>query len=122
MFHNLPTLPSKRSYFVAYALLICAVSWIFWLIWLLIPNTWIINRTGSVLLYVLSHAGYNTANSLPFLVPETELHGGVETVLLPIMTSIIVASEIFLLIITKGRLSRKFLWQCDRAFPLIEKV
>jgi len=66
--------------------------------------TWIVNRTGSVLLCILLHAGYNTANSLLILVPENELHGDAEVVLLPIMTGVVLASVIFLLIGTRGRL------------------
>jgi membrane protease YdiL (CAAX protease family) len=68
--------------------------------------TWIINRTGSVLLCVLLHAGYNTTNHLLILIPESKLYGDAEMVLLPIMTGIMLASVIFLLIRTKGRLGQ----------------
>lgn len=66
--------------------------------------TWLINRTGSVLLCVLLHGGYNTTNRLLILIPEAELHGEAEVVLLPIMTGVVLASVIFLLLGTRGRL------------------
>lgn len=68
--------------------------------------TWIINRTGSVLLCILLHAGYNTTNGLFVLVPEAEMHGAAEAVLLPIMTGVVVASVLLLLAATRGRLGK----------------
>ena len=68
--------------------------------------TWLINRTGSVLLCILLHAGYNTANGLLVLVPETDLHGAAEAVLLPIMTGVVVGSVLILLVATRGRLGK----------------
>ncbi|MEO1144395.1 MAG: CPBP family intramembrane glutamic endopeptidase [Cyanobacteria bacterium J06638_22] len=68
--------------------------------------TWIVNRTGSVLLCVLLHAGYNATNSSLILIPEAELYGEAEMVLLPIMTGITLVSVIVLLILTRGRLGK----------------
>jgi len=68
--------------------------------------TWIINRTGSVLLCILLHAGYNTSNGLLVLVPEADLHGAAEAVLLPIMTGVVVGSVLVLLAATRGRLGK----------------
>ena len=68
--------------------------------------TWIINRTGSVLLCILLHAGYNTSNGLLVLVPADRMHGAAETVLLPIMTGVVIASVLLLLAATRGRLGQ----------------
>lgn len=68
--------------------------------------TWIINRTGSVLLCILLHAGYNTANGLLVLLPEDDMHGAAEAVLLPLMTGVVVASVLLLIAVTRGRLGR----------------
>lgn len=66
--------------------------------------TWLINRTGSVLLCILLHAGYNTANGLLVLVPETDMAAGAEAVLLPLMTGVVLGSVLILLAATRGRL------------------
>lgn len=68
--------------------------------------TWIINRTGSVLLCVLLHAGYNATNGLLLLIPASNLHGEVETLMLPIMTAVVVASALSLTLATRGRLGQ----------------
>lgn len=68
--------------------------------------TWLMNRTGSVLLCLVLHAGYNTANGLLVLVPEAEMHGAAEEILLPLMTGVVVASVIMLIVATRGRLGK----------------
>jgi hypothetical protein len=66
--------------------------------------TWLLNRTGSVLLCVLLHAGYNTANGLLLLIPEDALRGDSYRWLLLVMTLILAASVTALLAATRGRL------------------
>ncbi|MEO6013678.1 MAG: CPBP family intramembrane glutamic endopeptidase [Devosia sp.] len=67
--------------------------------------TWLVNRTGSVLLCILLHGSYNTANGLLLLVPQGELEANYPT-LLTLMTSVLVASVLALIIVTRGRLGR----------------
>lgn len=66
--------------------------------------TWLFNRTGSVLLCILLHAGYNTANGLLLLVGVEALSGSSYQTLLVLMTSVLVGSVAILLIATRGRL------------------
>jgi len=69
--------------------------------------TWLINRTGSVLLCMILHGGYNTANGLLVLTPEETMPGGDQFLLLGLMTSVLAASVIALLLATNGRLGRR---------------
>jgi membrane protease YdiL (CAAX protease family) len=66
--------------------------------------TWLFNRTGSVLLCVLLHGGYNAANNLFIFVPFDTLHGPEEFRLLVIMTTLLLISVVGLIVATKGRL------------------
>lgn len=66
--------------------------------------TWLYNRTGTVLLCILLHGGYNAANHVFFFVPLDTLHGPDEFRLLIIMTSLLIASVVALIIATKGQL------------------
>lgn len=68
--------------------------------------TWLYNRTGSVLLCILLHGGYNAANARLILVPEDSLHGGDERQLLFVMTGLLVISVLLLLVATGGRLGK----------------
>lgn len=66
--------------------------------------TWLFNRTGSVLLCILLHAGYNTANGLLLLVSDEALTGPSYQTLLTLMTLTLLGSVVVLLIATRGRL------------------
>jgi membrane protease YdiL (CAAX protease family) len=66
--------------------------------------TWLFNRTGSVLLCILLHGGYNAANARFVLVPDESLHGGDERQLLFVMTGLLVLSVASLVAATGGRL------------------
>lgn len=66
--------------------------------------TWVMNRTGSVLLCILLHASYNAANGLLLLVPETALQGRSYQLLLTLMTSVLIVSVAALLMRTQGKL------------------
>lgn len=68
--------------------------------------TWLFNRTGSVLLCALLHAGYNAANGLLVLVPADALVGGKYQELLIAMTSVLLGSVAILLVATRGRLGK----------------
>lgn len=68
--------------------------------------TWLYNRTGSVLLCIILHGGYNAANSRFVLVPTDNLDAADQGKLLLIMTCFVVASVLALLVATKGRLGR----------------
>lgn len=54
--------------------------------------TWLYNRTGSVLLCVLLHCGYNAANHVFIFVPLDALHGPDELRLLIMMTGLLGAN------------------------------
>jgi len=69
--------------------------------------TWLMNRTGSVLLCILLHASYNAANRLFMVVPETALQGSSYQLLLILMTMTLIASVVGLLIATKGQLGAR---------------
>lgn len=66
--------------------------------------TWLINRTGSVLLCILLHAGYNSANGLLLPVGPEALAGPAYQTLLTLMTLVLIASVAVLFIATRGRL------------------
>jgi membrane protease YdiL (CAAX protease family) len=66
--------------------------------------TWLINRTGSVLLCIILHASYNAANSLLLLVPVEALQGRSYQSLLLLMTLVLIASVAGLIVMTKGQL------------------
>jgi membrane protease YdiL (CAAX protease family) len=68
--------------------------------------TWLINRTGSVLLCILLHASYNTANGLIVAAPEVAMTGAAYLVPLALMTGLLSLTVIALLIATHGRLGR----------------
>lgn len=68
--------------------------------------TWLYNRTGSVLLCVILHSGYNAANSRFVLVQSDNLHATDERSLLLIMTCLVVVSVLALLAATQGHLGR----------------
>lgn len=68
--------------------------------------TWIINRTGSVLLCMVLHGGYNAANARFILVPADAVEAAASGNLLWIMTALIVGSVVMLLLSTYGRLGR----------------
>jgi len=68
--------------------------------------TWLINRTGSVLLCMILHGSYNAANGLLVLVPQEEIAGGNQFLLLILTTLVLIASVIALLAATKGKLGR----------------
>lgn len=54
--------------------------------------TWLYNRTGSFLLCVLLHGGYNAANHVFIFVPLDALHGPDELRLLIMMTGLLGAN------------------------------
>jgi hypothetical protein len=68
--------------------------------------TWLINRTGSVLLCILLHAGYNTSNGLLVLVTDADMAGDAGGVLLALMTAVVLGSVLTLLALTRGRLGK----------------
>lgn len=69
--------------------------------------TWLINRTGSVLLCIILHASYNAANSLLLLVPDEALRGSSYQSLLIVMTLALITSVAVLIVITKGQLGAR---------------
>lgn len=66
--------------------------------------TWLYNRTGSVLLCMLLHGGYNAANHVFIFVPLDALHGSDEFQLLIIMTGLLITSVAALIVATRGQL------------------
>lgn len=65
--------------------------------------TWVMNRTGSVLLCMLLHGSYNASNGLLLLVPEAEMEARYQT-LLVVMTSVLIGSVLLLIAGTRGKL------------------
>lgn len=70
--------------------------------------TWLINKTGSVLLCILLHASYNAANGLLLLVPDAALRGRSYQLLLVLMTGVLLTSVVGLLARTKGQLGAAY--------------
>ncbi len=66
--------------------------------------TWLFNQTKSILLCILLHGSYNTANWLLVLVGPEALSGQSYQTLLTLMTSVLVGSVAVLLVATRGRL------------------
>lgn len=66
--------------------------------------TWLMNRTGSVLLCILLHASYNAANGLLLLIPDEALQGNSYQSLLALMTGVLILSVVGLLVKTQGQL------------------
>ncbi len=66
--------------------------------------TWLWHRTGSVLLCILLHASYNTANGLLVLVSADLGSGPAYQTLLTLMTAVLIGSVVVLVIATRGRL------------------
>lgn len=85
--------------FITVVTLISITTHAFW-------YTWLINRTGSVLLCIILHASYNAANGLLILVPDESLEGSSYQLLLGVMTGVLVISVVSLLIKTKGQLGK----------------
>lgn len=83
--------------FIVIATLVSIATHAFW-------YTWLINRTGSVLLCIILHASYNAANGLLLLVPDEALRGSSYQTLLVLMTLVLIASVVALLVKTKGQL------------------
>lgn len=88
---------SRQTVFIASVTLVSIVTHAFW-------YTWLMNRTGSVLLCAILHASYNAANGLLFLVPDEVLRGRSYQLVLTLMTAVLMASVVGLLVATKGRL------------------
>jgi membrane protease YdiL (CAAX protease family) len=66
--------------------------------------TWLFNRTGSVLVAILLHAGFNTANELLAPLPPEAVEGAAYEVLSVTMTLTLVAVVLALVALTRGRL------------------
>lgn len=66
--------------------------------------TWLYNRTQSVLLCIIMHAGFNTANSLLYPLSEEALHGDIYPLLLFLTTLTLFLGVGVLITLTKGRL------------------
>lgn len=66
--------------------------------------TWLFNRTGSVLIAVLLHAGFNTANELLAPLPIEAAEGAAYEVLSLAMTGTLVVVVAALIVFTRGRL------------------
>lgn len=69
-------------------------------------QTWVINRTGSVLLCMVLHGGYNAANARFILVPVDAVEAAASGKLLWIITALVVGSVVMLLLRTQGRPGR----------------
>lgn len=91
------TISVGQTLVIAVVTLISITTHAFW-------YTWLINRTGSVLLCMILHASYNAANSLLLLVPAEALKGRSYQSLLALMTMVLVVSVVGLLTATRGRL------------------
>ncbi len=66
--------------------------------------TWLFNRTGSVLLAILLHAGFNTANEFLVPLPIEAVEGAAYEALSLIVTGVLVVAVFGLVIATRGRL------------------
>ncbi|MFC7028900.1 type II CAAX prenyl endopeptidase Rce1 family protein [Halomicroarcula sp. GCM10025710] len=66
--------------------------------------TWIYNETGSVLLAILAHTGFNTANSTLVPLPLDVISTGDSTTILVVTTVAIWLLVAVLLVATRGRL------------------
>ena len=66
--------------------------------------TWIYNRTGSVLLALLLHAGINTANSTLVPLPFEALAGDAYPIVLLTVTVAVWVVAVLLVVLTRGRL------------------
>jgi membrane protease YdiL (CAAX protease family) len=66
--------------------------------------TWLFNRTGSVLVAMLFHAGFNTANEFLAPLPMEAVEGAAYEVLSVTMTATLVAVVLALITFTRGRL------------------
>lgn len=81
----------------AFVTLCSIVGYAFW-------YTWLYNRTRSLLLCILFHAGINTANSLWILLPNAESHGAAYRTLLLISAGTLLVSVALLVAGTRGQL------------------
>ena len=66
--------------------------------------TWIYNETGSVLLAILAHTGFNTANSTLVPLPLETISAGDSTTILVVTTAVLWVIVVVLLVGTRGRL------------------
>ncbi len=66
--------------------------------------TWVYNSTRSVLLCILMHASFNTANALLIPLPEAALQGDVYRMVLLMTTGINLVVAAAIAVITRGRL------------------
>jgi membrane protease YdiL (CAAX protease family) len=66
--------------------------------------TWIYNATGSVLLAILAHTGFNTANSTLVPLPLEAISAGDSTTILVVTTIVLWMVVAVLLVGTRGRL------------------
>lgn len=69
--------------------------------------TWLFNRTHSVVLTILLHASFNTANELLVPLPLEEMQGGNYQILSVLMTVALTIVVFFLIISTYGKLGYK---------------
>jgi membrane protease YdiL (CAAX protease family) len=69
--------------------------------------TWLFNRTQSVLLTILLHASFNTANELLVPLRSEEMQGSHYQVLSVLMAVALAAVVVFLIISTQGKLGYK---------------
>lgn len=66
--------------------------------------TWLFNRTGSVLLAILLHASFNTANDVFIPLPREAVEGAAYQTLSVVMTLALAATVLVLIAATRGRL------------------
>ncbi|MEL6613136.1 MAG: amidohydrolase family protein, partial [Bacteroidota bacterium] len=66
--------------------------------------TWLFNRTASVILAMLLHAGFNTANELLVPIPLDAAEGANYATLSVVMTLALVLVSLVLIVVTRGRL------------------
>ncbi len=65
---------------------------------------WVYNSTGSVLLCILMHASFNTANALLIPLPDAALQGDIYQIVLLMTTGINLVVAAALAVVTRGRL------------------